>query len=124
MEKEKPKQGAREVKIDIDNGVSFFADEAGVMHNPLKFILDFRSITPRIDIRNKKFQPLVLRHNVITMDVYTAKYFAKALNDNIKGYEKKYGKINKPDALLAMEKESKKNNKKSKTKKDTPTYLG
>src|SRR3989344_5960433 len=40
----------KKVKFDIDNGQTFFADEAGVIHNPLKVILDFRSITPRIDI--------------------------------------------------------------------------
>jgi hypothetical protein len=55
----------KKVKFDIDNGREFFADEVGVIHNPIKIILDFRSITPRIDVRNQDFQPLVLRHNVI-----------------------------------------------------------
>ena len=43
----------KEVKVDIDNGDVFFADEVGVMHNPLKMIIDFRSITPRIDVETK-----------------------------------------------------------------------
>ncbi|MBD3204496.1 DUF3467 domain-containing protein [Candidatus Woesearchaeota archaeon] len=119
MEKNK----RRDVKFDIDNGAEFFAEEVGIMHNPLKFIFDFRSITPRIDIRNKDYQPLVLKHNIIKMDAYTAKNFLDVLKKNIKNYEKKFGKIKKPEVLEKLEKE-KKDSDKSDSKKDMPTYFG
>ena len=93
------------------------------MHNPLKFIIDFRSITPRIDVRSKNFQPLVLRHNVVVMDTFTAKNFLKVLQTNIKNFEKRFGKITKPEVLEKLEKESKKS-KKKKSKKDMPSYFG
>ena len=67
--------GDNKVKFDIENGQNFFADEIGVIHNPLRIILDFRSITPRVDIRSQEYQTLVLRHNVVLMDPYTAKNF-------------------------------------------------
>ncbi|MBN1502907.1 DUF3467 domain-containing protein [Candidatus Woesearchaeota archaeon] len=113
----------KEIKVDIENGPVFFADEAGVMHNPLKIILDFRSVTPRVDIRNRDFQPLVIKHNVVMMDVYTAKNFLNVFKDNIKNYEKKYGNIKKPEALSVMEKDAKKS-KSKKTKKTMPNYFG
>ena len=59
----------KKVKFDIENGLSMFADEAGIVFNPLKITFDFRSITPRVDVRNQEFQTLVLRHNVVTMAV-------------------------------------------------------
>ena len=111
----------KKVKFDIDNGQSFFADEVGVIHNPLKIILDFRSITPRIDVRNQEFQPLILRHNVVLMDPFTAKTFSEILQKNIDNYEKQFGKITKPKPLQKMEKKRK---KKAKGKADTPSYFG
>ncbi|MBN2422902.1 DUF3467 domain-containing protein [Candidatus Woesearchaeota archaeon] len=117
------KQTRREVKVDIDNGSAFFADELGVIHNPLKFIIDFRSITPRIDVRNKDFQPIVLKHNVVVMDTYTAKNLLDILKTNITNYEKRFGKIKKPEALDVIEKEAKKSKKKT-SKKEMPSYFG
>ncbi len=112
----------KKVKFDIDNGREFFADEAGVIHNPLKIILDFRSITPRIDIRNQEFQPIVLRHNVVIMDPFTAKTFLDLLKKNLANYEKQFGKIKKPYQLKKSEKKGK---KKAKGKSDkAPTYFG
>ena len=111
----------KKVKFDIDNGHSFFADEVGVIHNPLKLILDFRSITPRVDVRNQEYQTLVLKHNVVVMDPFTAKSFMNILQQNIKNYEKQFGKINKPSPLKKLEKEKK---KKSSGKEESPTYFG
>ncbi len=107
------------VKFDISNGESFFADEAGVIHNPLKIIMDFRSVTPRVDMR--EFQTLVLKHNVVVMDPYTAKNFSDILKKNITNYEKQYGKIKMPESLKEYNKKSK---SKSKGKKESPTYFG
>ncbi len=113
----------KKVKFDIDNGISFFADEVGVIHNPLKIVLDFRSVTPRVDVRNQDYQPIVIRHNVITMDPHTAKSFFGILEENIKNYEKQFGKIEKPEPLKKLEKKNKKKSKKGGTK-TPPTYFG
>jgi hypothetical protein len=113
----------KKVKFDIENGPVFFADEAGVIHNPLRIIFDFRSVTPRLDIRNQEFQPIVLRHNLVMMDPFTAKNFLDILKDNIKNYEKQFGKITKPEAMKKMEKKNKKKSKKNKTV-NPPTYFG
>ena len=113
---------SKKVKFDIENGQSFFADEVGVIHNPLKIIMDFRSITPRIDVRNQEFQPLVLRHNVIVMDPWTAKNMLDLLKKNISNYEKQFEKITKPGPLKKVEKKASKKSKSS--KKDAPTYFG
>jgi hypothetical protein len=111
----------KKVKFDIENGPVFFADEVGVIHNPLRMIFDFRSITPRIDIRNQEYQPLVLKHSVITMDPFTAKTFSEILKQNIKNYEKEFGKIQKPEVLKKLEKKNKSKNKKQVT---APSYFG
>lgn len=111
----------KKVKFDIENGVSFFADEVGVIHNPLKLIMDFRSVTPRVDVRNQEFQTLVLRHNVVVMDPYTAKSFADILVQNIKNYEKQFGKIEQPKQLKKMKEKPK---AQKKAKGDSPSYFG
>ncbi len=111
----------KKVKFDIDNGQNFFADEVGVIHNPLKIILDFRSITPRVDVRNQEYQTLVLKHNTIIMDPFTAKNFSDILKKNIANYEKQFGKITKPESLKKMEKKKKKT---AKGKAESPTYFG
>jgi hypothetical protein len=117
------KQDNRKVKFEIDNGQAFLADEIGIIHNPLRIILDFRSVTPRIDVRNNEFQPLVLKHNVILMDPYMAKSFSDMLKQNLANYEKQFGKITKPDALKRLEKKAKKEVKGQKEEK-APNYLG
>ncbi|MCM2324832.1 MAG: DUF3467 domain-containing protein [Candidatus Woesearchaeota archaeon] len=111
----------RKVKFDIENGSSFFADEIGVIHNPLRIILDFRSITPRVDVRNQEYQPLVLRHNVVLMDPFIAKQLLDMLSQNIKNYEKQFGKIEEPKAIKKMQK---KTTKKKEPEAESPTYFG
>ncbi len=112
------KDKVNKVKFDIENGQSFFADEVGVIHNPLKIIFDFRSITPRVDVRNQEYQTLVLRHNVVVMDPFTAKNFLEILNKNVKNYEKQFGKIKKPEALKKLSKKSKTSKKGKKESED------
>lgn len=115
------KDNNNKVKFDIENGQSFFADEAGVIHNPLRIIFDFRNITPRVDVRNQEYQTLVLKHNVVVMDPFTAKNFLEILDKNVKNYEKQFGKITRPKAL---DKLTKKSSKSKKEVKDSPTYFG
>jgi hypothetical protein len=110
----------KKVKFDIENGSSFFADEVGIIHNPLKIIMDFRSITPRVDVRNQEYQTLVLRHNVVVMDPFTAKSLSEILAGNIKNYEKQFGKIEQPKQLKKVQ--QKKKDKAAKA--ESPTYFG
>ncbi len=111
----------KEVKIEIQNGDSFHADEIGMIYNPIRFILDFKSVTPRIDMRNKEFQPIVLKHNVVVIDPFMAKSLHEMLGANIKNFEKRFGKIKKPTAIEKLEKE---NTKIKPEKKDSPSYFG
>ena len=55
------------------------------------------------------------------MDPFTAKSISEILKKNIKNYEKKFGKIDKPNALKKIEKESK---SAKKGKKIAPNYFG
>ena len=114
----------KKVKFDIENGTSFFADEVGVIHNPLKIIMDFRSITPRVDVRNQEYQTLVLRHNVVVMDPFTAKSFSDILLENIKNYEKQFGKISQPKQLKKMQQQKKDGVAKTKSPSPSPSYFG
>jgi len=114
----KPK---KEIKFDIENGPVFHTDEVSIIHNPLKIILDFKNITPRVDIRNNEFQPIVIKHSVVVMDTWTAKNFSEALMENISMYEKKFGEIKKPKVIELAEKNAK---KKGIQKKEMPAYFG
>lgn len=113
----------KNLKFEIDNGPTFHADEVGVIHNPLKFILDFKNITPRIDVRNKDFQPLVMKHNAVVLDPWTAKNMLEALTENLKNYEKKFGKIKIPKQIEIAKKEAQKGTATSR-KETMPSYLG
>ncbi len=118
----------KKINFDIDNGDVFYCDEIGVIHTPLKVFLDFKNTTPRVDVRNNQFQPLVTKHNVIVMDPYLAKELIAVLSENLKNYEKKFGKISKPESLEKAQKEAKKlANKSSKantTRNVSPVYFG
>ena len=111
----------KKIKFEINNGVEFYADEAAIMHNPMRFIMDFRNSTPRIDVRSQQQQqPIVVRHSVVLIDPYTAKSFLEELQTNINNYEKTFGKIKKPKVLEIAEKQQ----KKSSSPQETPTYFG
>ena len=115
----------KNVKVDIDNGNVFFADEIAVIHNPTKLILDFKSVTPRFDVRNSEFQPIVIKHNVVTMDLFMAKNFLASLKENLTNYEKQFGRIEQPKALKKAEKKAKLAEGKTKGKGEAaPSYLG
>jgi len=117
-------KGKKKVHFEIDNGKEFFADEVGVIHNPLRIIFDFRNVTPRVDMRNKDFQPLVLRHNVVLMDPYTAKSFADVLQKSLENYEEQFGEIKKPKQIKKMEDMNKDAEIKTSNIEETPSYFG
>ena len=82
-EKNKPQQ----IKIEIDDsiGQGEYANFAIVTHSIAEFILDFIRILPGIPKSKVKSR--------IVISPIHAKTFLKALNDNIKKYESKYGEI-------------------------------
>ena len=112
----------KQINVSINEGESMFAHETTVTFNPTQFIFDFKSITPRIDMRNKEGHSLVLKHNVIIVDPYQAKGLVELLQRVLDDYEKKFGKIEKPKQLAKAEKDNKKGVKKVKT--TAPSYLG
>ena len=117
-------QAKKRLNLSINDGMDFFAHEVSVNYNPMQFIVDFKSITPRMDPRSQDGATISLKHNIVMLDVYHAKRFNELLGKVIAGYEKEFGKIEKPKAL---EKAEKKGNKKGKTKKERtaiPSYLG
>ena len=102
----------REFHIKHDQA-AFFADSVAIIHNPMKFIIDFRQGSPRIDqIGENTQETIFIDHNVIMIDPMTAKIFSNLLTENIKNYEKQFGKIDVP----------KNTSKKTKKKKDTNKY--
>ncbi len=114
----------KKVNVSVNDGMDFFANEASINYNTLQFILDFKCITPRMDMRSKDAPTLSIKHNVVMLEPYHAKNFHKLLGDVIKNYENKFGKIKKPNALTVAEKESKKRSKSSKETSSIPNYLG
>lgn len=99
------------MRVDIaDSGPEFSADEVAISHSPLRFVVDFKSITPRMDMHGQ--QPRhVVKHNIVRMDPYLAKDFFDVLKKNLEKYEKQYGKVSKPKALQKAEEEAKKKGK-------------
>ena len=103
-----------QLRLDVgDAGPEFFSDEVAISHGPTKFILDFKSITPRMDVPGQPPRQM-LKHNVVKMDPYLAKEFHDVLKQNIDKYEKKFGKIEKPKQLEKAEKDAKKKGKEKK----------
>lgn len=100
------------INIHSGEGNEFSADSIIVVHKPSKLFLDFSSTTPRIE--KGGILRLIVKHNVAIVDPYLAKEFSNALQENIKKYEEKFGEIKKPIELEKVEKEAKKQGKKSK----------
>lgn len=84
------------MKLEIDNGgPAFFSDIVTISHNPKKFVLDFQQLTPRFSKigAGEPDHKLFLSHNTLILDPEVAKDLSRILADNIKNYEKKFGKI-------------------------------
>jgi len=119
------KMAEDKINLNINEGDAFYAHELSINFNPLQFVFDFKSVTPRVDPRSRDRASIVLKHNVILTDPYHAKKVHGLLGDVIKKYEKEFGKIEKPKALQVVEKKNKKNVKKPKSKEkiQTPSYI-
>jgi len=92
-----------QITFSINDGDAFFAHEASINFNPLQFSFDFKSITPRTDVRSKTSAVFALKHTLVMMDVFHAKDFLRVLSEALKKYETVFGKIKKPDALVKAE---------------------
>lgn len=90
----------RNVNIQIDHrDEGFYSDSISIIHNPSKFILDFKQNTPRIDqIQGKSQETIAVKHKVIILDPKFVKIFLNTLKKSVDGYEKKHGKIELPKA--------------------------
>lgn len=113
------------INVSVHDGMDFYANEVSVNFGPTQFIIDFKAITPRVDMRSKTGPTLSVKHNVVLMDPYHMKNLHKMLGDAIKKYEKSFVKIKKPDALAKAEKDSKKRKDDADKKpRVVPNYLG
>jgi hypothetical protein len=101
-----------QMNVEINPGTDFLAEQVSVSHSPVRFVVDFVKSTPRIDPLSQTTR-LISSHDVVMMDPYLAKEFMSVLSDNIGKYEKRFGKIEKPSALLKFEKEAQKTGKKA-----------
>ena len=88
MEEKKPN-----VRIDY-SGEAFFCDAITVVHNPSKFVFDFKQTVPVIDqIENQGRVSFITRHKSVVMDPFLAKELVGILKNNIEKYEKQFGEI-------------------------------
>ncbi len=113
------------INLNINEGDAFYAHELSINFNPLQFVFDFKSVTPRIDPRSKDRASIVLKHNVILVEPYHAKKVYELLGTVLKKYESEFEKIKKPKSLEIAEKKNKKNIEKvsEKTEMNVPTYI-
>lgn len=113
------------INLNINEGDAFYAHELSINFNPLQFVFDFKSVTPRVDPRSRDRASIVMKHNVILVDPYHAKRVYELLGDVLKKYEKEFGKIEKPKPLQVIEKKNKKyaTQLESKEKIETPSYI-
>ena len=114
----------KKVNFNINDGQEFYAHEVSVNFNPMQFFLDFKSLTPRIDVRSNESHVISLKHNLIMIEPYHAKQFAKLLTQVIKRYEKEFGKIEMPKQLQKIRQQKNKEQKLPEEKQDNPTYFG
>ncbi len=89
------KTTVQKLDVSIDHSEpGFFSDSITVSHNPHKFVFDFTQTIPRFDsILNERKQSLTIKHKTIIMDPVVAKDFLRVLKENIKKFEKNFGKI-------------------------------
>lgn len=117
----------KNVNVSVTEGDAFFCHEMSINFNPLQFVLDFKSVTPRVDVRSKDHPSIAIKHNVVLLDPFHTKKMVELLAKVVEDYEKQFGKIKKPKAIEKMEKDIKKRGKVSEnTSKTTeaPSYFG
>lgn len=115
----------KELNFSIDEGNVFFSHEVSLNFTPLHFYLDFKSVTPRLDVRSKNGPFLHMKHNVIMLDPFHIKEMHRLLGDVLKRYETEFGKIKRPAQFEKLDKKRKKNNPDvEEPKLSNPGYFG
>lgn len=115
----------KNVNISVDEGDAFFCHELSVNFNPMQFVLDFKSVTPRVDLRSKNAPIINIKHNVVMVDPYHAKNMLNLLSKVIGDYEREFGEIIKPEAIEKAEKKMKsRQDDDKKTTVAAPSYFG
>lgn len=113
------------INFNINDGDSFYANEISITFVPTQFALDFKNISPRVDLRNQDgSRNFVLKHNVVLIEPFQMKQFATVLNDALLRYEKEFGQIQIPAALKKAEIEAKLEQNKQKNTHEVPSYFG
>jgi len=114
------------INFAINDGEAFYTNEMSITFGPAQFAFDFKNISPRVDMRNQDgSKTFVLKHNVVIIEPFQIKQFAKVLHDAIERYEKEFGEIELPAPIKKAENDLKKIQKEnSKISHDVPSYLG
>jgi hypothetical protein len=113
----------KNLNVSVNEGDAFFCHELSINYNPMQFILDFKQVTPRVDMRSKQGPVINIKHNVVMLDPYHAKRMLELLSKVVSDFEKDFGKINKPKSIEKMEKKMKATQGDKKTIA-APTYFG
>jgi len=95
----------KDIQINSASEKEFSVDEVMVTHGPLKIFIDFKNTVPLMDMGKQR---LSIRHQVCILDPFLAKDFLRVLKENLEKYEKQFGEIKKPESLVRLEKELKK----------------
>ena len=117
----------KNLNVSVNEGEAFFCHELSLNYNPVQVIFDFKSVTPRVDVRSKQGPVICIKHNVVMFEPYHAKRMLELLAKVIDDYEKDFGRIEKPKAIEKMEKNAKKKAAASSDDKktiSTPSYFG
>jgi len=120
-------QDMSKINFAINDGDAFYTNEMSITFGPAQFAFDFKNISPRVDMRNQDgSKTFVLKHNVIIIEPFQIKQFAKVLNDAITRYEVEFGAIEMPNAVKKAEADLKKLQKQQENPRvhDVPSYLG
>ncbi len=91
MSKKENKQKKVEIKMDEDTAMGKYSNICSLSHTPEEFVVDYIFMPP-----NSPQAKIVSR---ILMSPGHAKRLQLALNDNIKKYEKKFGKISPSEKM-------------------------
>ena len=114
MEKGKQTTGIQEL-----DKTPLFCNQMTISHTPTEFFIDFRLVYPQFAPDNT--QTMMVIHKTILFEPHHLKDVLKIIEENIKRYEKEYGKIKTPDAVKRAKK------KKAKSRiltSSVPDYLG
>jgi len=108
---------------NLDNN-PLLSNQHIIVYHPDKFIIDFKGLYPQFTPDNKP--QMIVTHKVVILEPYAAKEFVKSLNNNIRKYEEKFGKIKEPESVKKARKEQRKASKKKpkKSASQRPSYMG